>query len=163
MAQADAEGIANRWQEVARTVKAALGSTAVREALAGGRYWREQFVSAPVGEMSVEGFVDLLYETAGGLVVVDYKTDRAPTDAELDEALARYTPQGATYALAVEEALGKPVAKCVFVFVEAGRSREREIEDLRRAIADVRVQLRDGATRPASPASGGEQLSLFDA
>jgi len=144
-------------------VKAALESTAVREAVAGGRYWRELFVSAPVGEMSVEGFVDLLYETAGGLVVVDYKTDRAPTDAELDEALARYTPQGATYALAVEEALGKPVAKCVFVFVEAGRSREREIEDLRRAIADVRVQLGDGATRPASPASGGEQLSLFDA
>ena len=161
-AQADAEGIAGRWQEIARMVEAALNSASLREAVAGGRYWRELFVSAPVGNVSVEGFIDLLYETDDGLVVVDYKTDRAPGEQELEAALERYTPQGATYALAVEEALGRTVAKCVFVFVQPGRSRERHIEDLTAAIADVRGQLALSATggAPTTPAEG--QLSLPD-
>ena len=161
-AQADAEGIAGRWQEIARMVEAALNSASLREAVAGGRYWRELFVSAPVGNVSVEGFIDLLYETDDGLVVVDYKTDRAPGEQELEAALERYTPQGATYALAVEEALGRTVAKCVFVFVQPGRSRERHIEDLTAAIANVRGQLALSATggAPTTPAEG--QISLPD-
>jgi len=153
-AQADAEGIAGRWQEVARMVEAALDSDSLREAVTGGRYWRELFVSALVGDVSVEGFIDLLYETDGGLVVVDYKTDRAPGEQELEAALERYTPQGATYALAVEEALGRMVAKCVFVFVEPGRSRERHIEDLRAAIRNVRGRLAPSAAGDAPPAPG---------
>ena len=141
-------------------VEAALESESLREAVTGGRYWRELFVSARVGNLSVEGFIDLLYETADGLVVVDYKTDRAPAERELQAALARYTPQGATYALAVEEALGRTLAKCVFVFVEPGRARERHIKDLSAAIANVREQLALTATggAPRVPAEG--QLAL---
>jgi ATP-dependent exoDNAse (exonuclease V) beta subunit len=159
-AQANAEGIAGRWQEIARMVAAALDSPSLREAVAGGRYWRELFVSAPVGEVSVEGFIDLLYETDDGLVVVDYKTDRAPSEQQLEAAVERYTPQGAAYALAVEEALGRSVVKCVFVFVEPGRSREREIEDLRTAIVNVRGQLVPAATGVALTAPEEGQLSL---
>ncbi|MCH8008257.1 MAG: UvrD-helicase domain-containing protein [Chloroflexi bacterium] len=158
-AQADAEGIAGRWQEIARMVEAALDSASLREAISGGRYWRELFVSAPIGNVSIEGFIDLLYETNDGLVVVDYKTDRAPGEQELEAALERYTPQGATYALAVEEALGRTVAKCVFVFVEPRRSRERHIEDLKGAMADVRAQLALTATGGAPPSLGEGQLS----
>ena len=158
-AQADAEGIAGRWREIARMVEAALDSASLREAVAGGRYWRELFVSAPVGNVSIEGFIDLLYETDDGLVVVDYKTDRAPGELELEAALERYTPQGATYALAVEEALGRNVAKCVFVFVQPGRSRERQIDDLTAAMADVRAQLAP-ANGDASPVPEEGQLSL---
>ena len=159
-AQANAEGIAGRWQEIARMVAAALDSASLREAVAGGRYWRELFVSAPVGEVSVEGFIDLLYETDDGLVVVDYKTDRAPGEQQLEAALERYTPQGATYALAVEETLGRSVAKCVFVFVEPGRSRERHIEDLRSAIANVREQLVPVSGDVAPPVPEAGQMSL---
>ncbi len=140
-------------------VEAALDSASLREAIAGGRYWRELFVSAPVGNVSLEGFIDLLYETDDGLVVVDYKTDRAPGEQELEAALERYTPQGATYALAVEEALGRTVAKCVFVFVGPGRSRERHIGDLRTAIANLREQLGPVSTGGAPPVPRERQLS----
>ena len=141
-AQAAAEGIAGRTEEVARTVAATLESPSVREAVATeGRYWRELFVATPVDGVTIEGFVDLLYETPDGLVVVDYKTDRVPTDAELDAVMARYRLQGAAYALALEEALGRPVARCVFVFVQPTGARERAIDDLPEAMALVREEL----------------------
>ncbi len=159
-AQADAEGIAGRWQEIARMVEAALESPAVREAVAGGRYWRELFVSAPIGEGGVEGFVDLLYETDDGFVVVDYKTDRAPSDEDLEAALTRYTPQGATYALAIEEALGRRVGRCVFVFAAPGRAREKEVADLRAAIEQVRERISFGPRPNAPQAPEQSQLSL---
>ncbi len=141
-------------------VGAALDSPTLTEALAGGRYWRELYVSAPIGDVSVEGFIDLLYETDQGLVVVDYKTDRAPGEGELDAALQRYTPQGAAYALAIEEALGQQVERCVFVFVEPGRARERQIADLPSAIANVRERIGAVASPGASPARETAQLSL---
>ncbi|OGO49629.1 MAG: hypothetical protein A2148_12180 [Chloroflexi bacterium RBG_16_68_14] len=152
-AQAAAEGIPGRQEEVARLVAAALAAPSVQEAVAsGGRYWRELYVSAPVEGVTVEGFIDLLYETPDGLVVIDYKTDRVPDEAELEAAMARYRLQGAAYALALEEALGRPVARCVFVFVRAPQAREEAVEDLPAAIADVRREIRRHApsTAPAS-------------
>ena len=48
----------------------------MREAVASPeRYWRELFVSASIDGVTLEGFIDLLYETPQGLVIVDYKTD----------------------------------------------------------------------------------------
>ena len=40
------------------------------------RYWRELHVACPLGDQIIEGYVDLVYETAEGLMVVDYKTDQ---------------------------------------------------------------------------------------
>ncbi len=131
-------------------VEAVLESPSIREAVADGRYWRELFVSAPIGAAGVEGFIDLLYETDQGLVVVDYKTDRAPSEEDLEAALTRYTPQGAAYALAIEEALGRTVERCVFVFAEPGRAREKEVSDLRTAIERVRERISTGP-RPNAP------------
>lgn len=140
-AQAAAEGIADRADEVARMVKAALEAPSVREAVALGRYWREVYVAAPVEGVTVEGFIDLLYEAESGLVIVDYKTDVVPGEADLEAAMGRYRLQGAAYALALEAALGRPVAGCKFVFVRAPEARERAIEDLPEAIAAVRMQV----------------------
>jgi len=140
-AQAAAEGIAERRDDIVRSVRAALASDAVREAVAGGRMWREIYVAAPVGERTLEGFIDLLYETPDGLVVVDYKTDRVPGAEELTEALARYRLQGAAYALALEETLRRPVARCVFVFAQPSGAQERAIDDLPAAVAEVRERL----------------------
>ena len=146
-AQAAAEGIPARAVEIARMAAAAQAAPSVREAVANPeRYWRELFVSAPIDGVTLEGFIDLLYETPSGLVIVDYKTDRVPGEAELETAIARYRLQGAAYALALQEALGRPVTRCVFVFVQAGAARERTIDDLPGAIADVRAELRDRAT-----------------
>jgi len=140
-AQAAAEGIADRADEVARMVKAALEAPSVREAVALGRYWREVYVAAPVEGVTVEGFIDLLYEAESGLVIVDYKTDVVPGEADLEAAMGRYRLQGAAYALALEAALGRAVAGCKFVFVRAPEPRERAIEDLPEAIAAVRMQV----------------------
>ena len=72
-AQANAEGIPYRGQEVARLSRTALESSIIKEAIASYGYYREVYVGAPVGSMVVEGFVDLLFETEDGLVIVDYK------------------------------------------------------------------------------------------
>jgi ATP-dependent helicase/nuclease subunit A len=135
-AQTIAESVEDRLEDVVRFARAALDSDAVREAVASGRSWREVYVSAPVDGVVVEGFVDLLYETPEGLVVVDYKTDTVGSAEAVDRAMERYRLQGAAYVLALQESLGRPVARCVFVFVQPRH--ERTIPDLAAALDEVR-------------------------
>ena len=82
--------------------------------------------------------IDLLYEGPDGYVVVDYKTDALPGDGAIDDAMQRYRPQGAAYALALSEALGRPATRCVFLFLTPTGPVEREIADLEAAVLDVR-------------------------
>jgi ATP-dependent exoDNAse (exonuclease V) beta subunit len=147
-AQAAAEGVDSQAGEIERLVRAALASPAVRQAVQ-GRHWREVYVAAPVGDVVVEGFVDLLYETDDGLVVVDYKTDAVRSEADIDAAVDRYWLQGAAYALGLQRSLGRPVAGCTFVFVSGGRPRQRDLPDLPAAITEVESVLR--ATAPPAP------------
>jgi ATP-dependent helicase/nuclease subunit A len=142
-AQSLAEGIPQREAEVRALARSVLQSATVRGAVVGGRYWREVPVAAIVDGVTVEGFVDLLVETLEGLVVVDYKTDQTPGDDELDAAMARYRAQGAAYALALERALGEPVARCVFVFARRRQAVEREVDDLPAAMAAVEQRVRE--------------------
>ncbi len=140
-AQAAAEGVADRASEIERLVRAALGSAAVRGAVASGRYWREVYVGAAIDGVLVEGFIDLLYEGPNGYVIVDYKTDALPDDGAIETAMQRYRPQGAAYALALTEALGQPVTRCVFLFLTPADPVEQEITDLDEAIRDVRSRI----------------------
>ncbi|MEJ7844799.1 MAG: UvrD-helicase domain-containing protein, partial [Acidimicrobiales bacterium] len=97
VALAAAEGGAAAAATVAALARSALASGAVTEARA-GRWWRELAISAPAGDRLVEGYVDLLYETDGGdLVVVDYKTDRLNGPDAAAAAVARYRLQAAAY------------------------------------------------------------------
>jgi ATP-dependent helicase/nuclease subunit A len=137
--QALAEGIANEAAHVARLAESARTSPSIVAAVATGRYWRELYVGVPIGGMLVEGFIDLLYESPDGLVVVDYKTDSVRDEAAIDAAMERYRLQGAAYALALERALGKPVARAVFVFTEPRA--EREVTDLPGAKAEIEALL----------------------
>jgi len=137
---AKAEGIPDRAGDVAALASSALASPSVRAAAESGRFWRELFVAAPLGPHSsvVEGYIDLLYESADGeLVVVDYKTDQARDDADLDASVSRYRLQGAAYAAVLEAALGRKVSRCVFVFARKGGAVERVIDDLPAAIDEV--------------------------
>jgi ATP-dependent helicase/nuclease subunit A len=113
----------------------------VVEARRSARRWREVAVAAPIGEgQLVEGYLDLLFvDAAGELVVVDYKTDRARSDSELDAAMDRYRLQAAAYALALEATLGRPVARAVFVFARAGGAVERAVTDLPAAVTEART------------------------
>jgi ATP-dependent exoDNAse (exonuclease V) beta subunit len=141
-AQALAEGVPEREAEIRALAASALESPVVRTAVErGDARWREVPVAAMVDGVLVEGFVDLLLDTPDGLVVVDYKTDQVPSDAELDAAVARYSVQGAAYAIALETALGRPVVRCVFVFARAASAVEREVADLAAVTASVRALL----------------------
>jgi len=142
-AQAAAEGIPWAANEVARLAAAALRAPSVQEAVQ-GRYWREVYVGAPAGDAVVEGFIDLLYETPEGLVVVDYKTDRVESDEDIDRAMEHYRLQGAVYALALRNLagrLGRPVVRCTFVFLRGSEPQERHVEDLPAAIAEAESRL----------------------
>jgi ATP-dependent exoDNAse (exonuclease V) beta subunit len=144
-AQAAAEGVIGRERDIAALARSALASATVREAVASNDYRREMYVATRVDDHTVEGYVDLVYRTPQGLVVVDYKTDAWNDELDLDVKIARYRLQGASYALALEAATGEPVTRCVFLFLGADRAQEREVNDLPHAIEEVRALLAGSA------------------
>ncbi|MEX2621327.1 MAG: UvrD-helicase domain-containing protein [Egibacteraceae bacterium] len=137
-AQAAAEGVPGREADIARLARSALAAPSVREALGCPR-WRETYVAAPVGDRTLEGYIDLLYRTAAGLVVVDYKT--ASSTADLDRRMVTYRAQGGAYALAVELATGEPVARVVFVFLTAAGAVELDLDDVAQGKREVLAAL----------------------
>jgi len=68
----------------------------------------------------VEGFVDLLFEEEGGIVIADYKTDVLDDETE-EKRMEQYKLQAAAYALSVSEITKKPVNEVVLVFVRSER------------------------------------------
>ena len=72
--------------------------------------------------MLLQGVVDCCFETAAGLTVVDFKTDRVFTAEELHTRAERYRPQLEAYSRALERVLEKPVARRVLFFLSAGES-----------------------------------------
>ena len=114
---AAAEGVGHRAADVARRVRYALESPAVRDA-ARNPNWSELYVGAEIAGTLLEGFVDLLYERPdGSLVVVDFKTDSSDDPAELEERRERYAPQVAAYALMLAESTGREVSRAVLLFL----------------------------------------------
>jgi ATP-dependent exoDNAse (exonuclease V) beta subunit len=139
-AQAAAEGVPDRAAAVEALARAALGAPVV-QAAARAPHWREVYVAGPVGDTLLEGYIDLLYRDADGLVVVDYKTDHLPDEPSLEARLGHYRRQGAAYALAVERVTQERVARCVFVFCAPEGARQRPVEDLRGAMAEIDDEL----------------------
>lgn len=119
-AQAAAEGIANRAEDVARLVRQACHSDPVRRAVASGRMWREVPIGAPAEGVVLEGFIDLLFEGPHGLEVVDYKTDEV-SGSELEDRMQRYRMQGEAYAELVKAVTGRRPVAIHFVFASLGR------------------------------------------
>ena len=134
-AQAAAEGVPGRADDIARLVRRAIDSPIVKRALESGRWWRETPVAGPVGDGIVEGFIDLLFEEEDGFVIVDYKTDALGSDDEIEWAMARYRLQGGGYALALSRATGANVKEVSFLFLEP--SRAVTVEDLSGAMKDA--------------------------
>jgi YD repeat-containing protein len=150
--QAVAEGVAGRGREVARLVRAALGSEVVGQAVGGGRYWREMYIGVPAtdepGGPVIEGIIDLLIETPDGFTVVDYKTDAVRNDQQLEQVADGYRLQGATYSLAVERTLGRPVTRCVFLFLRESTAIPVDVPDLPVAMQEVEALARALAGEP---------------
>ncbi len=135
-AQCQAEAVPDRADDVRGLVQAALGAACVRAAAA-APHWREVYACTPIGDRLLEGYVDLLYRDAGGLVVVDHKTAASSDPGELDRRLEGYRLQGAAYALAVARASGEPVHRVTFLFLTPEGAVERDLPDLAVAVADV--------------------------
>ena len=101
-------------------------------------------MAAPVGERLVEGYIDLLYRSASGLVVVDWKTDHLEGDDDVASKLRRYRLQGASYVAALEAATDEAVARMVFVFLATDGVVEVDLPDLVEAVAEVRDRASSG-------------------
>ena len=145
--QAAAEGVFHERNRISSLAKSALESETVREA-ANSEHWKELFVAALIDDTVVEGFIDLLYRTDEGLVVVDYKTDDIHDDFTREEKIRRYKLQVAAYAITAEQAIGEKVARCVLVFARAGQRADQVIiadDDLASAQQEVRRRLATAA------------------
>jgi ATP-dependent exoDNAse (exonuclease V) beta subunit len=118
-AQAAAEGVLGSEGVIEAFCRSALASEVVREA-AGLPHWREVYVGIPYGDGVLEGYIDLLYRSEAGLVVVDYKTDSWRGESDLDGKVDRYRVQLEAYGRAVTEAAGEAVTGLVLLFLSTG-------------------------------------------
>jgi len=142
-AQCEAEAVPERLTEVRALVLQALGSPSVVEA-ASSPHWREIYSCTPHEGRLLEGYIDLLYRAADGLVVVDYKTAATSDAALLDQRVEGYRLQGASYALTVATSTDEPVVRVTFLFLTPDGAVERDLGDLDATVADVRRLLRAG-------------------
>ncbi len=142
-AQCEAEAVPERVGDVQRLVRAALAAESVQRA-AVSPHWREVYVCTPIEGRLLEGYIDLLYRTEDGLVVVDYKTAAASDSEELDRRVALYTNQGASYALTVSAATGESVPRVTFLFLTPDGAIERHILDLSTAVEHARRLVTSG-------------------
>jgi ATP-dependent helicase/nuclease subunit A len=73
------------------------------------------------GDRFLEGYIDLLVDGGpGGLSILDYKTDRAASDADIAAKQAHYAPQLAAYARAVEQVTGQTPTSTDLIFARPG-------------------------------------------
>jgi ATP-dependent helicase/nuclease subunit A len=156
-AQAAAEGVLGQEAIIASLTRSALASPTVKAA-SRLPHWREMFVGTLIGDRVLEGYIDLLYRTPEGYIVVDYKTD-AVADGEVDDRVSHYRLQGAAYAVAVSAIVNEPVIECRFVFCRPDVAVERSLPQLSEAMDEVRSRLlgprvgvRHDGTPPAGPA-----------
>ncbi len=138
-AQCAAEGIIGMDDTVARLARSALAAPVVQRAV-GTPHHRELFVAAPVGDRTVEGYIDLFVETPDGGIIVDYKTDQWPDDDERADRIAKYRRQLAAYGVVLERILGKPVERALLVRCRPdGPAEEIEITDWSAAVDEART------------------------
>jgi len=126
-----------------------------RRAARATRIARESDFLMAVEDVVLRGQIDLWFEEAGELVLLDYKTDEIkPRDAASRAVL--YAPQLRLYALALERQLGRPPAQAFVYFLRPGVavpvSLERSliddpeplVRDFREAQSSLNFPLREG-------------------
>ncbi|NNN22563.1 MAG: UvrD-helicase domain-containing protein [Acidimicrobiales bacterium] len=135
---ANSELVPQYASEISKLVSYALASPIVLSAVNSGRYWREFYIGTSIGNRNIEGYIDLLIQTPEGFRIVDFKTDRSESESDIDNAMETYEYQGATYALAVEKVLGRPVVDVTFLFLQESGAIERKSRDLKAKVQEVR-------------------------
>jgi ATP-dependent helicase/nuclease subunit A len=116
------QGIPELQADIEGRVWSALHDDALQSALdTDTRTLSEVYFVAQDGERFLEGYIDLLVDGGpGSLAILDYKTDKATSDAEVEAKKARYAPQLAAYARAVEQITGRTPSSTDLVFARPG-------------------------------------------
>ena len=118
-AQAVAEAIPHRSRDVERLVGWVLRSSqAAARARAARRALREVPFAMTFDGTVLEGFIDLVIETAEGIEIVDWKTDQIGPE-EVAERLREYETQAGLYVYGLEAATGRRVNRVTYVFASA--------------------------------------------
>jgi ATP-dependent helicase/nuclease subunit A len=123
-----------------------------RRAEAAGRIEREFDFLFELEDIVIRGQIDLWFEEGGELVLVDYKTDRDESGAQV------YALQMRLYALALERYAGRRPDRAVLYYLRSDRMVEIGLadQDLAAARNSVR-ELRDAQERLQFPLKVGEQ------
>ena len=79
-------------------------------------------------ELLLQGVVDCCLVEDDGLVIIDYKTDRVKTEAEIRSRAAHYRGQLLAYSEALARILRKRVKRCVLFFLVPGETVDVEAE-----------------------------------
>ncbi len=106
------------------------GRILARAAAASKRRRELPFVFELEGRV-IRGFIDLVFEEGGKLVVVDFKTDDVAAGGAEDKA-SFYENQGAAYVMGLEAATGLEVGELVFSFLRPGVDVSRLVDDVLR-------------------------------
>ena len=86
---------------------------------------RELEPGAAAGDqVLLQGVVDCCFETAEGLTVVDFKTDRVFRQEDVLRRAETYRSQLEAYSRALSKVLERPVVRRVLYFLEAGKTAE---------------------------------------
>ena len=80
-------------------------------------------------ELLLQGVVDCCLREVDGLVIIDYKTDRVKTDAEIAARADLYRGQLTAYAAAMSRILDQRAKTCGLFFLSAGRAVELEMAE----------------------------------
>ena len=118
-------------REAITMIKGALEMDIFRRAGRAGRIFRELPFLMIEGERLIRGMADLVFEEAGALIVVDFKTD-AVSGAGVGARASHYRPQGTAYAMGIEAAAGLPVREVVFAFLRPGEQKAFEADEAAR-------------------------------
>lgn len=108
--------------DVEGRVWSALGAESLRGAVElDARTLSEVYLVVREGDRFLEGYIDLLVDAGPeSLSILDYKTDRATTDAEVAAKQEHYAPQLAAYARAIEQVTGRAASFTGLIFARPG-------------------------------------------
>ncbi|HKD10111.1 MAG TPA: UvrD-helicase domain-containing protein [Bryobacteraceae bacterium] len=116
-------GKPGEYAEAARDLAAVFErSELARRAATASRREREWDFISEIDGVLVRGTIDLWFEDADGVHIVDYKTDTTVRASE-------HAPQLALYAVALEKALGKKPASASLHYLRADRVERVAIDD----------------------------------
>jgi len=103
-------------EPVTRTVQKTLKSDLMKRILASDRYHKEVPFAFKENGTIVEGKIDVLFEEAGEITIVDFKTDKV-TKSDLKERTEHYRTQVETYRQSITATCGKPPKEVILFFL----------------------------------------------